>query len=365
MKKKSLAVLIICTMVICLAASCGRQQSEKVVSSGEDKEGIRIGITFDTFVLERWTRDRDVFVSTAQKLGAKVDVQNANGDVEKQKKQIERFIEEKVDTIVIVAVDCFALEEEVTKARNFGINVISYDRLIQGVTTDLYVTVDNEQVGQEMAREIIEELPDGGKVVMICGPEADTNSLDVVAGFEEGISGSQLEVVSKRYVKSWTPENGFQAVNEAFQSVKEFDAVMCGNDGLAGYAIKALSEQQLAGKVVVVGQDADLEACQRIVEGTQDMTVYKPIEELARIAAECAVKFAKAEPVVGGVVDRTTTKKIDTGEDVPYYGLTPVAVTAENMDEVIVKPGFHPKDEVYLNVENKQEETAQEEQAIE
>ncbi len=354
MKKRGLAVSIICIIIIFTAASCGHQQSEKTKSSKEEKEGIQIGITFDTFVLERWTRDRDVFVSTAQKLGAKVDVQNANGDVEKQRKQIERFIEEKVDTIVIVAVDCFALENEVAKARNFGINVISYDRLIQGVPTDLYVTVDNEQVGQKMAREIIEALPEGGKVVMICGPEADTNSLDVVEGFEEEISTSQLEVVSQSYVKSWTPENGFQAVNDAFQSVKEFDAVMCGNDGLAGYAIKALSEQQLAGKVVVVGQDADLEACQRIVEGTQDMTVYKPIEELARIAAECAVKFAKGEPVVGGIVNRTTTKKIDAGDDVPYYGLTPVAVTAENMDEVIIKPGFHLRDEVYLNVEGQQ-----------
>lgn len=351
MKKRCIAVLMCIILTAMMLISCNTKDQHVDKNESEKEKKLRIGITFDTFVLERWTRDRDVFVSTAEKLGASVDVQNANGDVEKQKEQIQKFIEDDMDVIVIVAVDCFEMTEEVTKAKNAGIKVISYDRLIQGCTTDLYITVDNEAVGELMADTMIDNLPGGGNVVMLCGPEMDTNSADVVNGFKKGIEQSSLTVVKEIYVKSWTPENGFAAANEALSDAEDVDAVMCGNDGLAGYAIKALSEKQLAGKVVVTGQDADLEACQRVVEGTQTMTVYKPIERLAKVAAQCAVKMAKGEAVVGEKVGRTTTKKTQDGYEVPYWALPPIAVTTENMDDVIIDLGFHLRDEVYLNVD--------------
>lgn len=347
MKKRCMGILLCLTLLSTILVSCENSQKEEHVVPSEEKDDIRIGLIFDTFVLERWTTDRDVFVSVAQKLGARVDVLNANGDSAKQRQQLQRCIDQQMDVIVVVAVDCFKLTDLITTARNKGINVISYDRLIQGVATDLYVTVDNELVGQEMADTMKQRLPEGGNIIMICGPESDTNSLDVVKGFEATIKDSNLTVVSKTHVKSWTPEYGFQAVNEAFKDVDQIDGVMCGNDGLAGYAIKALSEQQLAGQVVVVGQDADLEACQRVMEGTQTMTVYKPIKELAAVAAESAVKLAE-----GDVVERTSVRETDDGYRVPYLELTPIAVTTENMDEVIVEPGFHLRDEVYLNVDS-------------
>ena len=351
MKKRCIAVVMCLVLISALCISCGQKKTQEMADENTEDQELKIGITFDTFVLERWIRDRDVFVSTAEKLGATVNVQNANGDVEKQKVQIEKFIEDEMDVIVIVAVDCYQLTEEVTKARNAGIDVISYDRMIQGCSTDLYITVDNEAVGELMAQTMINRLPEGGNVVMLCGPQADTNSLDVVDGFKKGIQDSNLTVVKEIYVKSWTPENGFAAANEALLDAEDVDAVMCGNDGLAGYAIKALSEKQLAGKVVVVGQDADLEACQRVVEGTQTMTVYKPIERLAKVAAQCAVKMAKGETVVGEEVGRTATKRTMDGYEVPYWALPPIAVTVENMDDIIIDLGFHLRDEVYLNVE--------------
>nr|WP_303181293.1 substrate-binding domain-containing protein [Lachnoclostridium phocaeense] len=355
-KRRFSAVLILAAMLLLSACADASQETVQEVpaDAGEEKDdGIRIGITFDTFVLERWTRDRDVFMDTARKMGATVDVQTANGDVEKQKEQVRKFTEENMDAIVIVATDCYSLKEEVEDARNKGIQVISYDRLIQGEQTDLYITVDNEKVGTLMAQSIKEKLPEGGNVVMICGPEADSNSMDVANGFETELGDGPWKIVYKSHVKSWTPENGTQAVADAFAGTEEeIDAVMCGNDGLAGYVIRSLSERQLAGDVVVVGQDADLEACQRIVEGTQTMTVYKPINDLAKEAAECTVKLARGEQIVGNVLDVSDVKENEDGQEVPYYGLEPVAVTAENMDSVIIGSGFHSREEVYLNVEN-------------
>lgn len=340
--------------VILLAAACSPRTGSgegKDQNGGEQFPGIRIGITFDTFVLERWTRDRDIFVDTARKMGASVDVQTANGDVEKQKAQIRKFIEDDVNAIVIVAVDCYSLKDEVETAREKGIPVISYDRLIQSAVTDLYITVDNVMVGTLMARSIKENLPDGGNVVMICGPEADSNSMDVVEGFEKEISGGSWKIVYKNHVQSWAAENGMQAVEDAFVGTRErIDAIMCGNDGLAGYVIRSLSERQLAGNVVVAAQDADLEACQRIVEGTQTMTVYKPINDLAKEAAEYTVRMAQGEKLEISSVPGSALKEMENGEHVLYLGLAPTAVTAANIDDVIIGSGFHSREEVYLNV---------------
>ena len=106
-----------------------------------------------------------------------------------------------------------------------------------------------------------------------------------------------------------------------------------------------------AGQVAVVAQDADLAACQRIVEGTQTMTVYKPIEQEASTAAELAVRLGKGEDISkeeNGISVNETFN--DGSNDIPYYKITPVAVTAENMDEVIIDGGFHTREDVYLNV---------------
>ncbi|MGL6198133.1 MAG: sugar ABC transporter substrate-binding protein [Lachnospiraceae bacterium] len=346
--KKIYAVILIMGMIIMNLAGCEERQNE-TRNAVIDVDEMTIGITFDTFVLERWIRDRDVFMNTAISLGATVDVQNANGDIDKQKEQIEKFIEQDKDAIVVVAVDCYQLTDTIAAAKSKGIIVVSYDRLIQEETTDLYITVENRMVGKAMALEIQTKLPDGGNVVMICGPEADTNSLDVEEGFKEIMEDSKWNIIYNDYVKSWTPENGTAAVTAAFESVAadDVDAVMCGNDGLAGYVIRALSEMQMAGTVIVVGQDADLEACQRVVEGTQSMTVYKPIEELAKTAAECTVKLIKGEEIDG----LSATKSLVNGSSVPYYPLEPVAVTKDNMDSVIIDSGFHPREEVYLNLE--------------
>ena len=366
MRNRRHTIQMIRLMILCLilasVTGCTNTGTKAAENSTESKEHkVQIGMSFDSFVLERWLKDRDVFMSTAQKLGGEVDVQNANGDVVKQREQIEKFIENKVDVIVLVPVDCYKVASAVEKARRAGIYVISYDRLIQGTEVDLYITVDNTAVGRAMGEVMKARLPEGGNIVMICGPEKDTNSVEVANGFEESIAGTNLTIVKKSSVKAWTSEYGTKAIDEAINEIDKIDGVMCGNDGLAGYAIKALSEKQMADNVVVTGQDADLEACQRVVEGTQAATVYKPIEDLAKKAAEYAVAFGKIGETIevsrnyavevsknGSITGITETRKNDVAQ-VPYYGLAPIAVTRENMDAVIIDSGFHLHDEVYLN----------------
>ena len=114
-------------------------------------------------------------MAAADNLGAEVNVQNANGDVEEQIEQIRYLIKKKVDVMVVVAADCMEISEVMLEAKAAGIPTISYDRLIQNADTDLYISFDNEKVGQYMAEVLVENIPEGGKIFMIQGPEEDNN----------------------------------------------------------------------------------------------------------------------------------------------------------------------------------------------
>lgn len=324
---------------------CESAQTASEQEQSEETAKLEIGITFDSFVIERWQRDRDVFVSAAQELGAQVNVQNANGSIEEQARQIEYFIKKKVDVIVVVQVaeEGRDLVDAVAAAHRAGIPVIAYDRQIMHAGADLYISFDNEAVGWLMGEHMREHLGDGARVLQICGPLADNNVTQVMTGFDKALANTDIEIVQTAHADNWLAETGFSVTGSFLSAAQKPDGIMCGNDSIAGQAIRALSEHRLAGSVCVVGQDADLDACQRIVEGTQCMTVYKPVEKLARRAAELAVELADGgELSVGRMISDGTTM-------IPYECLEPVAVTKENMDEIITGR-YHEKNEIYLNV---------------
>ena len=338
--RKIAAVLLILSVILC--AGC-RPAEPKEVTPTTKSEVCKIGLSFDSFVIERWTRDRDVFVSTANELGAEVNVQSAGGDANVQISQIKYFIEIGVDAIVIITADAAALTDVLKEAKGKGIPVICYDRLVVNAGADLYISFDNESVGKQMAQAICDNVPDGGSIVEIMGPESDYNVAQVMRGFDSVCEEHSMNVFLKFNCDSWKPELAYDFVNEHFDEIATADAIMCGNDALAGEAIHALAERGYAGKIFVTGQDGELEACQRIVEGTQLVTVYKPVEKLARLAAECAVKMAAGQSL------GETDVFYDGSKDIPYIAIEPSAVTRENIDAVIIDSGFHLREEVYIN----------------
>lgn len=342
MKKSSIITLLLFLFML-LLAGC-KKEEEAAEEKGITDQKLQIGLSFDSFVIERWQRDRDVFVSTAQELGAEVNVQNANGDINEQIDQIEYLIKKKVDVIVLVAGDADKLGEVLKKAKAEGIVVIAYDRLVYNADVDLYISFDNEEVGKLMAKTMVDRMPPGSNIVTIFGPTSDNNVILAEKGFNSVLEKSDINVVYSIYAKNWIAEEAFDAVNTALSMNPDIHGVMCGNDNLATEAVRALSENRLAGKVIVTGQDADLAACQRIVEGTQTMTVYKPVDQLAKAAAEYAVMLAKKKGIDVGVTINDGTY------EVPYVKLEPVAVTKDNIYHTVIEGGFQLEDEVYLNV---------------
>lgn len=339
---KYICFVALFVMIVALSG-CAQKNSKEENATKKEDDKISIGFSFDSYIIERWQRDRDVFVSTAKDLGADVNVQSANGIVSEQIAQIEYFIDKKMDAIVIVAIDSESLSDVVKKAKDAGIKVISYDRLIKNANTDMYISFDNEAVGEKMG-EAIASNSNTKKVVMICGAPADNNVSMVNGGFEKVMSQKNIDIIGKTFCEGWKADLAVDFVNENINLINQADAIMCGNDDIATNVIRTLAVNRKAGKIDVVGQDADLAACQHIVEGTQIMTVYKPVERLATEAAKYTVMLANGEDIgVNSTIN-------DGSYMVPYVALEPISVDKDNIDEVIIDGGFHLKEDVYLNV---------------
>ena len=345
-RKKGVALALTVILGAVLLCGCEKQPENADVPDNAEGGKPEIGLSFETFILDRWLRDRDVLMTSIEEYGAEVNVQNANGDVEEQIAQIEYFIEKDVDAIIVVAADKSALSEVMAKAKAAGIKTICYDRIIENADCDLYVSFDNEQVGRLMGQSLSENLESGDKIFMIQGPESDENVELVKKGFTDEVKKKGLDIVYSANCEAWLADRAVPYMKEAMELYPDVKGVMCGNDGLASQVFRVLSEEQLAGKVIITGQDGDLSACQRIANGTQEMTVFKPIEDEAKITAYYAVKLAKGEDIT----EELTDTFFDGAYDVPYLELEPISVTRENLDEVIIKGGFHAKEDVYRNV---------------
>lgn len=334
--------LILAVLSVCLPG-CSAKKTEAMDEKAKETSNPQIGLCLDSYIIERWERDRDVFVSTAKELGADINVQSANGDIDVQISQIEYFIEKKVDVIVIVAIDSDRLTDVVKKAKSNGIHIIAYDRLIKNADVDMYISFDNEKVGRMMGEEIARHVKNR-KVIMICGAPADNNVSMVNGGFEEVMAANHIEIIDKTFCDGWKAEIGAEYINKNLDMVSNADAIMCGNDDIATNVIRTLAVYRKAGDVDIVGQDADLAACQHIVEGTQNITVYKPVEKLASEAAKYAVGLAMGK-------DIDISARISDGKyDVPYVALDPISVNRNNIDEIIIDSGFHSREDVYLNI---------------
>lgn len=306
------------------------------------KEKPVIGLSLDTLKEERWQRDRDTFIAEAQKLGATVLVQSANSDDTTQVRNIESLISRGVDVLVIVPHNGSAMTRAVKSANEAKIPVVSYDRLILNAQIDYYLSFDNVKVGEAQAAYVAAHLPKDRKarIVRLYGAPTDNNAKMFKQGQDNIlnplIASGKIEVVHEDWALDWKPENGKKIMNAALTKAgRNIDAVVASNDGIAGGAIQALTEDGLAGKVLVTGQDADLAACQRIQRGTQAMTVYKPLKNLATLAARVAVDVAQGKkPAATGTLDNGT-------KQVPSVFEKVISVDKTNLATTVIADGFH------------------------
>lgn len=296
-----------------------------------------VGLSLDTFKEERWQRDRDSFVSTVQRLGGVALVRSAEWDDAQQVRDIDTMIKAGVDAIVVVPHNATALADVIARARAAHIEVISYDRLALKSDVSYYVGTDNPRIGELQAEYVANHLVTGRpeRIVRIFGAATDHNAAMLKDGQDKVlgplIKDGKVEIVFEDWAEDWKPAAAKHITELAYAKTDNIDAIIASNDGTAGGAIEALTDRGLAGKVLVTGQDADLAALARIKDGTQAMTIYKPVDTLAETCAQLAIDIAHKQAV-------KTQAVVPNGlKDVPAILIEPVTVDKTNLSEIVAK----------------------------
>jgi D-xylose transport system substrate-binding protein len=322
-------------------------------AQAQQKPAIKIGISLENTKGERWQTDLDEFQLRAQQLGAQIVMRSADGDDDLQLQQVKDLLNTGIDVLVLLPHDTAKASRIVEAAHAKHVPVISYDRLIPNAHVDLYIGFDLFSVGVLQAQCLTEHAPKG-RYILLGGSPLDPNSKVVRAGqmkvLQPFIDRGDIKVLTDIWIPEWSPTQAYVLVTQALHDLKLHDlklddpkldnpkapltAILASNDGTAGGAIQALEDSNLSGKVLVTGQDADLAAVARLYDGTQLMTVYKPLVSEARTAAEAAVTLA-----THGIVETATTVP-NGAETTKAILLTPISVTRENAKETVFKDGF-------------------------
>ncbi|MCX4590433.1 substrate-binding domain-containing protein [Streptomyces sp. NBC_01549] len=273
----------------------------------------------------------------------KVDYANAGQSAPKQLEQLQQMVNDKVDVILVDAVDSKSIASGVQKAKDAGIPVIAYDRLAQG-PIDAYISFDNELVGQVQGKALLEALGTNAsskKIVMMNGSPTDPNAAQFKSGAMGELTGKV--VISKSYdTKDWDPVVGKANMEKAISAIglSNIAGVYSANDGLAGAVIDAMKTMGVSKVPPVTGQDAELDAVQRIVRGEQYMSVYKSYPDEASAAAEMAVAKIQGRSIE---FDALTRDKVDspTNKNIPSQLMPVVALTKDNIKDTVIQDSIY------------------------
>jgi D-xylose transport system substrate-binding protein len=314
------------------------------LARAQDANKLKIGFSIEAMKGERWQTDLDSFEARAKQLGAVVISSDAKGDDDLQFAQVKEMIKSGIKVLVLLPRDTTKASRMVDAAKAANVKVISYDRLALNGDVDLYISFDREEIGRMQAEYLVKNASTGNYVLIAGSPNdegAKTLHDAQMKVLKPYVERGDIKIIADGYTKDWLPTEAYLFTLNAIDSAHgNIAAVLASNDGMAGGAIQALREHNLAGKVLVTGQDADLVSLICIVQGTQSMTVYKPVTNEAVRAAEEAVRLAKGERVD---VDQT----INNGKVlVPAILLKPVLVTKDNIKTTVVKDGFQKLDSI-------------------
>jgi D-xylose transport system substrate-binding protein len=357
MKQTFLACAFL-TLLLTLFGCGGKDQKGSSSSGGAT---YTAGFLMETYDLDRWKRDEEFFREKSNALGVTVLRAVADGDQDRQNKQAETFLTQGVNVLVVVPKNLNTAARIVKSAHEKDVPVLAYDRLMRDCDLDIYITFDNEKVGYLQAFGVLQKVPEGN-FILLGGAASDNNARLLREGQLRAIKEHELQtkkhitILADPFLDDWDREEARRRVSNLITKFnaegKKIDAIIASNDATAGGVVAALQAEKMAGKIAVSGQDAELQACQRIVEGTQAVTVYKPVRLLAEVSAQVAQRLAKKEKPEQIIKDLGfTVNYLDNGfKKVPSIFLEPVFVTKENMMKTVIADQWHPMDKVFANV---------------
>ena len=343
MKRTSTLLVTAVVGISMTLTACGSNTDSQ---SAEGGGGGKVGVILpDTKSSVRWeTKDRPALEAAFKQAGVEYTIQNAEGSADTMATIADGMIADGVTVLAIVNLDSDSGASIQEKAAAQGVKTIDYDRLTLGGSADVYVSFDNNVVGELQGQGLVDCL--GGRpanVVFLNGSPTDNNATLFSAGAHSVVDKTpSITIVGEQAVPDWDHDKAVTIFEQLYTAADgRVDGVYAANDGLAGSVISILEKNKRAGQVPVTGQDATVEGLQNILAGTQCMTVYKSATEEANALAEVAIALANGEEP-----KTTSTSRDDTGgRDVPSVLLTPKSVTKDNIG-IVFDDGGQSKEEV-------------------
>jgi D-xylose transport system substrate-binding protein len=328
-------------------ATAAPAQATAAPTSGTAKP-YKVGVLWDFLQVERRVKARDYLMAEAKRLGFEIVFQNANGDEKLQLQQAENLITQGVDLIVILPQNADAACPVIEQAHQANIKVVAFDRLISNCDLDYYIGFNNDVIGDMMANYVFAKKADGNWA-MVNGAPTDPNVKQYRDGWlrviQSAVDSGAIKMVSDTYTEKWDPNNAMKAAENFLTANNDkIDVVLAMNDGTAGGVVQALKARDLNGKVLVTGQDGELAAIQRVAEGDQAMTVWKPDDKMATVLAESIFKILKGEDLP----DVSTTD--NKFKQVTSKLLLPVTVDKDNICETVIASDYLKLEDIYKNL---------------
>lgn len=353
--KKRFFGLFVFVMAALFAASCADNAGTNSAANSpantakDPNRKVKIGFAMATVKEERWQRDRDAFEAHCKAVNVECVITVADNNSSRQANDVDNLLTQGVDVLVIAPQEATEAAAMVEKAKAQGVPVISYDRLINSDKIDLYISHQVPVIGRKIAEYALQKVPKGN-YVMVYGASTDNNAhimkKEMLAVLQPAIDRGDVKVVADQFITDWKNDLALNfAQNSLTKENDNIQAFVVSNDGMAGGVISALDGRGLAGKVLVTGQDAGLEALQNIASGKQSMTVYKPIIPLASQAVDSAIKLAKKETLTTTPFMNDAIKK-----EVPAILLEVTVVDKDNLMDTVIKDGYSKYEDVFKNV---------------
>ena len=327
------AAVIALSLAGCSSSSSGKSATTTPVNN-------KVGALMpDTVSAIRWTSaDPDELNTQCIKYKLNCTIDNANGSDAEMEAQATQMINAGVGVLIIADLDATSGDKIEAQAKAAGVTVIDYDRLDTGGSAAYYTSFDNVAVGkaQATALEQCSQVSSLSSVkwVELDGAPTDNNATLFKQGYAPILTAKWGAPLADQAIANWTPATAgttFQTMLNQYGS--QINAVMVANDGMAGPVEADIQNAGLTGKIAVTGQDASPAGLDAIMNGSQCLTIYKPVSGEADIAIQIASYVLAGKPVpttIGGLT-QTTIKDPTTGREVPSYLATPIAITKANV----------------------------------
>lgn len=303
------------------------------------RDHITIGVILPNETEARWARGKAEMENLAKVNELNLKIEYSHFNLANEVKLVEKLLSEDVNVLIYAPLNHPDEEELFKKVKNAGVKVIAYYWHTQKSDVDLFVGFNSFNIGELKGRHLTRKVPKGNYIILTGMPNGELLKKGAMEYIGPLVINRDIKIVTDGVVKGWDPKIAFKIVEDSLiANNNKVDAILAPNDVIANTVIEVLKMRGLEGKVAVTGQDAEVDAIKRVIEGTQLMTVFKDSRKLAKIAIEAAIKL------VDGIAINEINMLHVGKKNVQSIIIEPIALDKTNIHSVLKENGYYIED---------------------